>query len=40
MKELIKKHILEHSTTLKSIFELDGSIEKVANILGIVQIIK
>ena len=32
MKELIKKHILEHSATLKSIFELDGSIEKVANI--------
>jgi D-sedoheptulose 7-phosphate isomerase len=33
MKELIKKHILEHSATLKSIFELDSSIEKVANIL-------
>ena len=33
MKELIKKHILEHSTTLKSISELDESIEKVANIL-------
>ena len=32
MKELIKKHILEHSATLKSIFELDESIEKVANI--------
>ena len=32
MKELIKKHILEHSATLKSIFELEGSIEKVANI--------
>ena len=32
MKELIKKHILEHSVTLKSIFELDESIEKVANI--------
>ena len=32
MKELIKKHILEHSVTLKSIFELDGSIEKVADI--------
>ena len=32
MKELIKKHILEHSATLKSVFELDGSIEKVANI--------
>jgi D-sedoheptulose 7-phosphate isomerase len=33
MKELIKKHILEHSATLKSIFELDGSIEKVAHLL-------
>ena len=32
MKELIKKHILEHSAALKSIFELGGSIEKVANI--------
>ena len=32
MKELIKKHIIEHSATLKSIFELDESIEKVANI--------
>ena len=31
MKELIKKHILEHSATLKSISELDESIEKVAN---------
>ena len=32
MKELIKKHILEHSVTLESIMEIDDSIEKVANI--------
>ena len=32
MKELIKKHILEHSVTLESIIENDDSIEKVANI--------
>jgi len=30
MKELIKKHILEHSATLESIMMLDESIEKVA----------
>ena len=33
MKELIKRHILEHSTVLESIKELDKSIEKVAEIL-------
>ena len=33
MKELIKRHILEHSTVLESIKELDKSIEKVADIL-------
>lgn len=32
MKELIKKHILEHSAVLDSISQLDESIEKVANI--------
>ena len=33
MKELIKKHILEHSAVLDSMIQLDESIEKVANIL-------
>ena len=33
MKELIKKHILEHSAVLDSLFQLDESIEKVANLL-------
>ena len=32
MKELIKKHILEHSAVLDSLFQLHESIEKVANI--------
>jgi D-sedoheptulose 7-phosphate isomerase len=32
MKELIKKHILEHTATLDSIRQLDGSIEKVADL--------
>ena len=31
MNELIKKHILAHKTVLDSIFQLDESIEKVAN---------
>lgn len=33
MKELIKKHILEHSSVLDSIMKLDESIYKVANLL-------
>ena len=33
MKELIKKHIHEHSAVLDSLFQLDESIEKVANLL-------
>ena len=32
MKELIKKHILEHRAVLDSISQLDESIEKVANL--------
>ena len=32
MNELIKKHILEHSSVLESIMQLNESIEKVANI--------
>jgi D-sedoheptulose 7-phosphate isomerase len=33
MKELIKKHILEHGTVLDSIMQLDESIYKVAKLL-------
>lgn len=33
MKKLIKKHILEHRVILDSIADLDGSIEKVADLL-------
>ena len=32
MKELIKNHILEHSSVLDSVMQLDESIEKVANL--------
>ena len=32
MKELIKNHILEHSSVLDSVMQLDDSIEKVANL--------
>ena len=32
MKELIKKHILEHSAVLDSIMLMDESIEKIANL--------
>ena len=32
MKELIKKHILEHRAVLDSVVQLDESIEKVANL--------
>jgi D-sedoheptulose 7-phosphate isomerase len=33
MKEIIKKHIFEHSEVLDSLIQLDESIEKVANVL-------